>query len=101
MLCDFAVTIGNQGLDVDAANQVVDIVARRLQGSGRTVEARLAVVGSPQEPGLVGSLEADNPELAAQHICQLARRTLAQLGKGGWNICCGAWPHAVAPAASS
>jgi hypothetical protein len=97
MLCDFAVTIGNQGLNVDAVNNVISTVGRRLQGPGRTVEAVLAVAGSAQEPGLVGSIEADDPEDAAKQIGDLARRTLYQLGQAGWNIFSGAWPHEAPP----
>ena len=35
MKCDYAVTFGNQGLDVDASNKVITAVARRLKESVR------------------------------------------------------------------
>lgn len=101
MQCDYAVTFGNQGLDVDASNKVITAVARRLKESGFEVDAALAVAGSAQAPGLSGTVEANDAKAAADRICEVTQRTLYQFGQSGWNVMCGAWPHQDGPATTS
>jgi len=98
MRCDYAVTFGNQGLDIKVSNDVITKVAGRLKESGFDVDAALAVAGSAQAPGLSGTVEADDPKSAADRICKMTQRTLYQLSQGGWNVMCGAWPHEGASA---
>jgi len=93
MKCDCAITFGNQGIDTNATNEVVLEVERRLRNSGFDIDAVLAVEGSPQAPGLSGTVDADDPKAAAHQITELVRRTLRQFQRSGWNVICAAWPN--------
>lgn len=96
MQCDFAVTFGNQGLDLNASNAVIVEMEKRLRKMGFDIDAALAVAGSAQSPCLAGTVEAENPRAAADRICEVTQRTLHQFGQSGWNVMCGAWPHEAA-----
>jgi len=93
MKCDCVITFGNQGIDTNATNAFVVEVAKRLRNSGFDINAVLAMEGSPQAPGLSGTVDAEDPKAAANQLAELVRRTLRQYQESGWNIICAAWPH--------
>lgn len=93
MRCDYAVTFKNRGPEEDPGDELVEYVANRLRGMGFEAHASLGVGDSAQPPGVSGSVDAEEPQAAAAIVCEAASRSLRHLGKTGWNVMCGAWPH--------